>query len=967
MKKLMTMIAAVAMSFGLFADLPTGTGFDDLAAGALTTGGDSGWADWTAGDGNFATVTAWDGSGEVYTGARPTVPGQTSLSQAVNFLNLKTTFGNPLFRNADTAAVTLNEKLYFDSLVKFTACDEDPTTEYGAGTKLIVYVKEMTSNDGETVTGTNLFVKAGKWVSGELQSAIYDCGSFDSTTYGAADDWNRLTIKVFNNVYNNMNAGFEIFVNEIAVTHGGETGYVAANLTADAKILNSAGKLFPSMAAASYDSTIAGVGFDGQGLIDDVVFTKTAPEFADDKYFTLNWDKHVATVSYSVNGAAAVDADVTLGTAGFVAIPYSSGMTVAVTATYGSTVQGETWAAGTWDKDSADVALDGTTFTVSAPSKNGYIVSKETTPRISVTIGQTTTTYPTMAAAFAAVNAQSSAATLVLNQDLTLGTTTLGQYDDVSEGTITGSAPVTIDLNGKIITGPATCLGGYTIDATTTGGLTIIDNSDAKTGKILASNLGAVSCYGCNLTTTAGIFEGAVVVDAATSDIVAGKFARASNPNFKTALTKNADSEYDDSDQTYWIVKVATKYSLSVTGVANATFTIDGQKVESVDLKAGASYRVVATAAANYEYKADGEYPAGWSYSEGTLVNAGTMSAASLALTVPAPTAKVYTITYKNPQTEGSYENVPAEYTTYTVETKNKTLFTPPATQIVDGYAFTNWKDEEGNVFTGESFANCAGDLALTANFETLHSYTISYVFVDENDKELSGVTNPYSDKQSFTVEDTDIEFTTAATLENYEFDSWTPAAIACFKTFSDVVVTGKFTSAVGPEPTPVEPGEEITTDKTPTEINANTPEGLALKKTLLKAPDGATVGDDYYGLFDAVEGSTTGKVKFELNATGEAAVAASIAEQINPASGEPALNPAKIAAGTQTAMTVANPIVGFYYAINQAGALDSMKVTECELANGKDNVEFVLNKGTASGFYQILCSPTAIPVENKE
>lgn len=55
--------------------------------------------------------------------------------------------------------------------------------------------------------------------------------------------------------------------------------------------------------------------------------------------------------------------------------------------------------------------------------------------------------------------------------------------------------------------------------------------------------------------------------------------------------------------------------------------------------------------------------------------------------------------------------------------------------------------------------------------------YNLAYEFVDEDGAPLDGVTNPYKDKKTYTIED-EIIFSEAATLEGYEFIEWSPAKI---------------------------------------------------------------------------------------------------------------------------------------------------------------------------------------------
>lgn len=177
-----------------------------------------------------------------------------------------------------------------------------------------------------------------------------------------------------------------------------------------------------------------------------------------------------------------------------------------------------------------------------------------------------------------------------------------------------------------------------------------------------------------------------------------------------------------------------------------------------------------------------------------------------------------------------------------------------------------------------------------------------------------------------------------------------------------------EYTFTVGTEPItvaitataaaqPVVPGEDIKTDKTPAEIN----ESLELKKKLLTPPGDAEVGDDYYGYFDAVNGSESGTVKFVLNEDGSNTVATAEA-----AANADALEEVLAATGDSATLSIETPVAGFYYSLKQSGVVTTLGFNvpgdANKLATGKNTITFELVKPENAGFYQTIVTP--VPVE---
>ena len=153
----------------------------------------------------------------------------------------------PLYRNMyksnenkQSATVSLEQSVYFQSKVKFTA-SEDETITPSEGDKLIVWVRATEENPT-----TNLIVTAG----------IYEDGQWGTTNYVVdqsidVDNWHDLEIvaKIDDSVLK-----FEVKVDGSAVTSDQTTLFPSLDQYSDAK------------------STITCAGFKGTGSIDDIEF-----------------------------------------------------------------------------------------------------------------------------------------------------------------------------------------------------------------------------------------------------------------------------------------------------------------------------------------------------------------------------------------------------------------------------------------------------------------------------------------------------------------------------------------------------------------------------------------------------------------------------------------------------------------------------------------------------------------------
>lgn len=548
MKKLMTTLSAVALAFGLrAAEADTGTSFEGMAAGPLDTAsmtgelvaGEEGTSYWSGTNENCeATVKEGSSRGRETAGV---TPSQFDSHEQARYLEVKTTFGNPLTRKAKTAGgielANTTDSHYIDSLVKFTIFDAEPefNKEAYEGAKLMVWLQELT-DEYDNPTATNLFIRAG-YVGGAAKT--YNCGDFA----GDPTAWHRVTVKAIPNIYrgdSQIVPGFVVFIDNMAQGSLDMDRGIDAGKVADAygQFLQGT-TLFPSMDQTSdKNQTLQGLSFDGQGSVDDIVFTATAPFAAaeDDslEYVTLAWDSHVTGLKYQANGGEPQTLTGEALNIGSVKIAYQKVSTVELSVT------DITYAEGYMGVAKLTATLGGDTLSAS-------IVSSKAAAKFG------DTSYATAAEAFAAAAAATAPGTIKL----------FDNYSSDVEIEFLNAAGTTLDLAGKTITAG---LGAY--DG---GSLIIID------------------------TVGGGKVDGYVGADGGTVEIKGGMFLVKKENNvidetydtsFRSFATAGMVFELDDTETWYVLTtpKVAkignTKYETLAGAFAAASY---GDTVEMID------------------------------------------------------------------------------------------------------------------------------------------------------------------------------------------------------------------------------------------------------------------------------------------------------------------------------------------------------------------------------------------------
>ena len=199
---------------------------------------------------------------------------------------------------------------YLDTLVQFTVTEDDEPT-LGNDDKLAIWLGVETNGVGE-VFATNLMVKAG---------VIDDQGGTTETTFkinGTVNpgEWYRLTVKALADITDGQRIpGFQIYLDGTLLT--------SSTITVTSEFLEilspddlddshyadiAAGKYFASLKTLT---TLQGVGFQGTGAVDEIVWTEDdlfpagGPTVVD-YTFTLTLDTNVTGAEVTTNGAAVV-------------------------------------------------------------------------------------------------------------------------------------------------------------------------------------------------------------------------------------------------------------------------------------------------------------------------------------------------------------------------------------------------------------------------------------------------------------------------------------------------------------------------------------------------------------------------------------------------------------------------------------------------------------------------------------
>ena len=212
---------------------------------------------------------------------------------------------------------------YVDTLVQFTVTPYTDTVTPGANDKLMVYLGENTNDVGE-VTSKSLKVIAGYiGSSAQVSAKEYEVANVSVDT----NTWYRLTVKTIPDISvddqgtsgnNGHFMGFQIFIDGTLCTLN-EKPYDDAETSGAWDLVEYSiyytaidnKQMVPSILATSNDqnksSKLQGVGFAGEGKVDDIVFSTLDPfDFSIVDFTLLNGTNSITAVSFTIAGGEAI-------------------------------------------------------------------------------------------------------------------------------------------------------------------------------------------------------------------------------------------------------------------------------------------------------------------------------------------------------------------------------------------------------------------------------------------------------------------------------------------------------------------------------------------------------------------------------------------------------------------------------------------------------------------------------------
>ena len=365
MKKLLVTAIGAAAAFGAFAGTISQQRIGDITAtggktvAELNTALGNYWSE-PAGATNTYTVSDLSSIGQITPPIDP-ISGKS--------LDIKTTFGKPLSVDIVEGGTPTNipsSGLYFDSLVKFTVCEDAPADTY-SGAKIIMWLQEAQDGSGNA-TGTNLVVRAGYLTApGSVVATNYLCGTAIDGAF--ADAWHRVTIKAMADMTVDSGLGhiavpgFAIFIDSDRTVISDDSKWDGDLALTEAAAHYTTAGLFPSMvqdAGNGSKGTLTCASFDGTGSMTDIVFTDNAPIAAAEDYVAPKANVTIGdtTTSYSTL-AEAVAAVSSLSDGQTATLQLIKGMTLeeplTVNAEYGTVIID--FAGNVWTNTLVDAAI----------------------------------------------------------------------------------------------------------------------------------------------------------------------------------------------------------------------------------------------------------------------------------------------------------------------------------------------------------------------------------------------------------------------------------------------------------------------------------------------------------------------------------------------------------------------------------------------------------------------------------
>ena len=904
MKKLMTVIAAVAMSFGLFAEsashfISFETADECVQDGKLVKTG------WTGDASVIGLVGGYNYIGEDARRDADGEPGFAGGTDNDKCLKLETGSNQVVCTpGGDT------DNVYFDQTVKFTGYEEAPTVTDG---KIAVWMSGIESDD--TVTGeTNLYVTCAKVnAAGEATPTNICIGAYD------IDVWHRVTIKSLGDIAaNGGRAGFLVYID------GAQVGSFAGIADADAlaekfQSYSASGLLFPALDAD--DATVTAVAYQGIGELDDVAIDNLGPKFARFVEGTVAAVPNaILTLTDDQGNVITPDQD-----GKFQAAPGAT-LTFAYEAKDGYFFKG-----GVLVNEFEGKAAQGATFDFTDDLDAKVAVAK---------YADATTGEPLYAASLQeALNLcpAEDEVTLLTNEVLTAKLVIPAKF---------GAGSIILDENTITLAADQTVGIDILADGVTIDGGTIASALTENVAGSKAINIPNVNVALTDVAIDAAHYEYAIYANCDDACVAAGDkldwFYTDTTGKFAT-LVCDGVSITGNGSLFHVEGMTATLKDCSATRDANALF-------------ANAAHCAAVYSAVNATTTIIGE----GSYEHVNALQSGNLGGKIIVAEGSTATFKGDIKSWMKVGAHTELEELEDYVASFTFNAGTY----DGAIVFVDGAARDLDKFVKGAsvVLTAPEGYIWDNDTTLVAIQEVTPVVTIDDPIVKYVDDMQFPTVNVdgYTLTTDYTVAWTPNAITepTAGTTNTYT------ATVTMTGKYTG---TGTATLQVykeAEEPTPVipqvVPGADI---DIPTGADVNNFVALveSKKAEILKAPEGATVDTaTYNGYFTAaVVGD---KVEFVLNKDGEAAIQANANSEIVK------IKPNEIAALTTEKgdFKVETTIPGFYYAVKQGNGIGNMKVVEAGvLATDDKGVNLVFKKYQGAGFYQIIVSEKQIPAEN--
>lgn len=708
MKKLMTVLATAATA--LFAASAvadnvvfseSAENFESLTAGAAFEDG-NGLNEYWLTEASADEMTVSNHADEV---SFPSRPDKWNGADNNNYLQLDVS--TPLARGLALEplggfhAVEIGEGIYLDTLVKFTAADEPFSANLDGGDKIAIEYVDETSDNPEGYKG--FVIRAGRTVDKAFGQANYFA---DAPADFAVNAWHRLTVRSIANVGDGQ-VGFVIYldgnVNPLAYDKDFDAGFdkLALDAAVAEKFYNSGfHALYPS-AVNSGDNkgVISAAAFSGTGGIDDVVITKSVPNFiasGEGVVVPFTVDAGVTAISVSVagvqdpipvvDGAATLPAQTTAFT-----------VNVTVDTAHGYTFGGITVGETDYDTNPASVeGYAGGAITITTIRNNFNLFNEDGDPIQG--------TFQTLTEAFAA----EGVAMIKLAYDydaLAFEGDSFAGYDIDGE--------IVLDLNGNDLDGGDDSAGVSLFRVADT--LTIIDSVgggsisyDTQWGYAIVKNDGSDAFIGAAIGDAGATFNGKLFEDGYEGAIIKGNIDNANNADEGVFLWSSYVDANSDKERVgdYWVVAPNGGEPVEVNftvGAANANSTVvvktNDVVVAFADLPAklteGQTYEVTYTADEGYHFVTE-------QGNQTSIVVSGTVAKADITITAPTAEQDIigtYTVTV-TPAENASYEVTGAasnDGDVYTVATAHTiTITATPAEDYEYAEAPTGWTLSEG-------------------------------------------------------------------------------------------------------------------------------------------------------------------------------------------------------------------------------------------------------------------------------